>query len=214
MSGFKHIAPLFESRFGIKSDDAYRELADAFDGGLRGRNFNELLDARNISYEEDEILLLVEAYRSHSPGIALSETTMETLSSLAKQYKLGLLTDGYLVAQEKKVQSLGLAGFMRAILFTDELGRKYWKPRTKPYKRVIEELVERPGSSIYFEITPRKTSRAKEVGMLTVQVLQWSQRRSDNLDESYHPHLFVKKVSDIPDLIEEINRKVEGGWRR
>ena len=53
---------------------------------------------------------------------------------------MGLLSDGYLEVQQNKFKALDLAVFFDAVLFTDELGRQYWKPHTRPFKVLLQRL--------------------------------------------------------------------------
>ena len=63
------------------------------------------------------------------------------LKTLKKRYKLALLTDGYLPAQRLKVQALGIEKYFQAIVYTEELGREYWKPSTRGFENILKELV-------------------------------------------------------------------------
>ena len=45
----------------------------------------------------------------------------------------GIITDGYLVAQKRKVAALGLEQLVDYVVYSDEFGRDHWKPSSVPY---------------------------------------------------------------------------------
>ena len=65
---------------------------------------------------------MVDLYRSHIPKINLLPGINEYLLSLSKDYKLGLVTDGYIQTQNNKINVLGIKKRFDRILITEELG--------------------------------------------------------------------------------------------
>ena len=45
---------------------------------------------------------------------------------------LGLISDGYLVAQQKKLAALNIREAFQAVVFSDAFGRDSWKPSPRP----------------------------------------------------------------------------------
>lgn len=53
--------------------------------------FNRLLGKYNIEYSKDDVIDLVNIYRSHKPNISLYDDAKEILNYLYRNYKLGLI---------------------------------------------------------------------------------------------------------------------------
>lgn len=79
------------------------------------------------------------------------------LALLRERYRLALLSDGYLVVQQRKLAALGLAGHFDAVVFSDEWGREAWKPATRPFEAVMQRLGGlRPEAVVYVADNPAK----------------------------------------------------------
>lgn len=83
------------------------------------------------------------------------------------------MTDGYLPTQRLKVQALGIEGYFAAIVYTEELGRQFWKPSPRGFERLMELLKARPEQMVYVADNETKDFIApNQLGMLTIQLLR------------------------------------------
>ena len=202
-SGFVVVSGLLEKLYGLQKEDSYKELMETFYGGIRGKNFNAFLDGRGLDYSEDVIIELVGAYREHKPKITLPEVSKRTLVSLSeKGFKLGLLTDGFLEAQKKKVESLGLKSFLDAIVYSDMLGKEYWKPNARPFVEITRMLEVSGKECSYVADNPEKDFKgAKECGMLGIQTLHWARKDFASVSETYRPDIVIDSLEILPELV-------------
>lgn len=202
-SGFKYIANVMSIRYKLDSIEVFKELIADFDAGIRGKNFNRVLERNGINYNPSEINALVMEYRDHDPDIEIPKSTIKALDHMKKNgLKLGLITDGFLVAQKKKVETLCLKHYMSSIVYTDELGKDFWKPNIKPFKVICDSISEPPAFCAYIGDNPSKDFKgAKEFGMLTIQTLQWSCIDTSGLNEEYLPHGFVEDLNGVINII-------------
>jgi putative hydrolase of the HAD superfamily len=60
-----------------------------------------------------------------------------------------ILTDGYLSAQQKKVELLKLEERVEKIVYTDFFGRDYWKPSPHCFELLMNEYHLSPGQCVY-----------------------------------------------------------------
>ena len=112
---------------------------------------------------------LIEIYRNHIPDISLAENIMIFLRNLKKRFKLGIVTDGYVVVQENKVLALGLDRFMDAIVYT---GNGKSKPSVEPLLEIAKKLDVNPTDCTYIGDNPLKDfGGAREAGFKTIRVL-------------------------------------------
>jgi len=199
ISGFRRVALYLEAEYGCERDEIFGLLKADYENGLRGNNFDVLLEKIGLESEADLVTALVKEYRSHKPQISLPDISAELLTYLVnKSYSLGLLTDGYLECQRLKVESLGLEKFMDAVVYTDWWGRAFWKPHTKGYFEVIRKLGVDEIRCCYVADNPEKDFKgAKVCGMRTLQVLQWVSKDAALFPKECRPEAVVDSLADL-----------------
>ena len=202
-SGFAVIAGLLERLYSLQKEDCYKGLMETYYGGIRGKNFNAFLDERGLDYGEDVIIELVGAYREHKPKITLPEVSRQTLVSLREGgFKLGLLTDGFLEAQEKKAESLGLESYFDAIVYTDVLGKEFWKPNARAFVEITRMLEVSAKECSYVADNPEKDFKgAKECGMLGIQTLHWARKDCAAVPDTHRPDIVIDSLEILPELV-------------
>jgi len=173
-SGFRAGAQFIATLSDKHTPDAiFATIWDCFQSGNHSSTFNAALERLGIPYDPNLIGKLIEIYRTHAPTLTLPPESRATLDALKGQYTLGLLTDGYLPTQRLKVQALGIESCFAAIVYTEELGREFWKPSPRGFERLTELLSARPGQMAYVADNEAKDFIApNQLGMLTVQVLR------------------------------------------
>jgi putative hydrolase of the HAD superfamily len=169
LSGFQAIAAWAETSSRIPASEAFQELKSLFDRGVRGDTFDRWLRQRKLP--PDLVSTLVSTYRQHSPAIKPDPDAREVLEALQKQYRLALVSDGYLEVQKAKLTALGLERFFEAIVFSDELGRDHWKPSQLPFTTAAKLLRLQPAEMLYVADNPVKDFLgARQLGMFTVRL--------------------------------------------
>ncbi len=201
-SGFRVIA----ARLAAPDHDAdsiFQLLCQAFESGPRDRVFNTVLQKLGLSDDPQLIAELVSLYRTHRPDLQLDNSTRRLLTDLKKNYTLGLLTDGYLPAQPLKVEALQLQKYIPHILYTEELGRQFWKPSPVPFEKMTELLRCPPAQTVYIADNPAKDFLApRRLGWFTVR-LQHSGQLHQNLTPAPDslPHFTISSLTDLPSLL-------------
>ena len=122
------------------------------------------------------------------------------LNILAKFYKIGLVSDGYVEVQQRKWSVLGIDHFFDAVVFSDALGRENWKPSIAPFKLVLEQLNISPELSVYIADNPWKDFLgARQLGMYTIQVKR-TESEYGNLQApglEYRPDLTIDSLAEV-----------------
>jgi putative hydrolase of the HAD superfamily len=145
--------------------------AGAFDA--MDRQFNLQLGSGGVAE-------MVELYRAHTPEISPLAGMPELLRTLRTSRRLGLLSDGFLPAQQLKLGALGLGELFDVTLFTESLGRGAWKPSRIGFEHVRHELATPHASCAYIADNPAKDFVApNELGWLTIQLKCDGQIHSD-----------------------------------
>lgn len=143
-----------------------------FSAGNHTTTFNQALQTLGIDCDEKVIRQLVTVYRNHTPAIELPETSKKVLDELKQNYALAMLTDGFLPAQKLKVQALGIEYYFQYIVYTEELGREFWKPSPVGFQKILEELNVAPQNCVYIADNPQKDFIApNSLGFTTIQLL-------------------------------------------
>lgn len=201
-SGFRVIAGRL-AVFGCDADSIFNLLWQTFESGPRDRVFNTVLQQLGQNEDPQLIAELVSLYRTHRPAIQLDNSTRRLLAALKKNYTLGLLTDGYLPAQQLKVEALQLQKYIPHILYTEELGRQFWKPSPVPFEKMTQRLRCLPAQTVYIADNPAKDFLApRQLGWFTIRLQHPAQLHS-NLTSApdSHPHFTISALTDLPSLL-------------
>jgi len=155
-SGYHHISRLLSYRYGKEADALYHLLIRVFNESTQNV-FNRVLDKLGITYTRNDIMDLVEEYRSHFPTVEFFDDVLPCLQDLKKnQIKVGVITDGYANAQLQKLKAVKAINYFDEIIVTDELGREYWKPHPKAFEMMTEKLNVEFNEMIYVGDNPEK----------------------------------------------------------
>ena len=181
----------------------YQEALYLFNQGTRGNIFNLALDQLKVDYDLDFIDKLVAVYREHLPTIVLYEDAKWAIQYLKDKYKLGIITDGFLVTQKNKVKALGIADDFDVVVFSDAYGRENWKPSSVPYTKVMEALQLRGEQLIYVGDNPAKDFvTAKKMGWLTIQIKRkQGEYLNIEVSEEYQAHFVIESLFELKDLL-------------
>ncbi|MDD5459678.1 MAG: HAD family hydrolase [Phycisphaerae bacterium] len=204
-SGFRAVAEYLWESQGLDSEQAFGAFWREFMEGDRSAVFNNALKNLDIPYTGNFIGRLVEVYRCHEPKIGLVGETRLMLDQLAEKYTLALLTDGFLPAQKLKVQSLGIEKYFRCIIYTEELGRDFWKPSTAGFEKMLKILGEKAENCVYVADNEQKDFIAtNKLGMKTIKLTFPGQVHTQNFD---HPeHKAGIEIDGIGSLTEVLSR--------
>ncbi len=208
-SGFKAIAKYLSDNMdlNVSESELYSDFRSAFDSGRRRDIFNFVMDKQGLPEDSQLIRRLVNIYRNHIPDIKLPDDSKNLLDELKKDYRLALLTDGFAPSQIHKVRSLGIRPYFNRIVFSQSLGRKYWKPSVRGYKIILKKLNCPPESSVYIADNPRKDFIGpNKLKMHSVRLIRAASLHKDRKSEhkSAEPEYTTDKIEDIPDIIKKL----------
>ena len=170
LSGFCAVAAWAQEHLAIPVRQGKTELRCLYERGVRGDTFDRWLAMHDLE-SKGLVPRLVRVYREHEPQLLPFPKVPELLDSLHRRYRLGLVSDGHLAVQQRKLAALNLAGHFDAIVFSDAWGREAWKPSVVPFRAVLEQLKVDAARAIYVADNPLKDFLgARQVGMYTVWI--------------------------------------------
>ncbi len=182
LSGMRAVAVWAQKQLGFPPQRSFAEFRQLFQQGVRGDTFDRWLADRGLE-PNGRLGAMVKAYRQHEPQITLEPAVRELLIRLGRRHRLGLVTDGYLDVQKRKVAALDLEHPIPAIVYSDALGRDAWKPSPRPFEAVLGRLSVSGDEAVYVADNPAKDFRgARQVGMDTIRI-----RRTDGLHRNAEP---------------------------
>jgi len=133
--------------------------------------FNDLLNYFGIQKKDTlrKVVALFNDYRGD--GIKLYPDVFPMLKSLnEKGWRIGLITDGNIKRQQRKIKLLGINPFFDFIIYTKKLKSK---PSHLPFKEAINKLGGYSPSLYYVGDNPLVDfAGAKKVGIRTIRVLR------------------------------------------
>ncbi|MBN2644199.1 MAG: HAD family hydrolase [Desulfuromonadaceae bacterium] len=142
---------------------------------------------------------LVREFINHDPAIDCYPGVKEMLADLRPRYRTGILTDGRLSVQQKKIQALALQGLVDEILYSAELGLE------KPDRQLFLWFEERFGLKgrqlVYIGDNPHKDfSGARERGWRTIRVLT-GEHADSPCPAGQDAEIMLSSVLDLPSIL-------------
>ena len=137
----------------------------------RGRVFDVIVGEFDVGDPDDMVTRMIDTYRRHAPNITLFPDADAALDRLRPDHKLGLITDGYAVAQHAKIDALRLRDRLDAVIVTDDWGREFWKPHPRAFEEMSQRLDVVPSLCTYVADNPTKDFDAPNaLGWRTVRI--------------------------------------------
>jgi len=202
LSGYRAVHEWQLPRFGIKSflDDALEIYASAD----RNRLFNRVLEKNGFPGDAEVIREMVKHFREHLPTLSLYEDAEWILNHYKSQRKnLAIITDGFAISQQNKVQALKLEPYFQRIIYTDALGgRPFWKPNPAAFQMVMQEFKGDPREFVYIADNPLKDFLApKSLGWHTVHIVRESGvYKGVDVPESHLADRTVRSLRELHNL--------------
>jgi putative hydrolase of the HAD superfamily len=175
-----------------------------FTAGNHTKTFNAAL--RELGIVDDKLIQqLIYVYRNHDPKITLPQESRDVLSELSPKFTLALLTDGFLPAQQLKVQVLGIEKYFECIIYTEQLGREFWKPSPAGFEKLMETLNVKSQSMAYVADNQMKDFIApNKLGFATIQIIRPARLHSESSQEPGAAARYtISQISQLPPLLDK-----------
>jgi putative hydrolase of the HAD superfamily len=145
-------------------------LWETFERGVRGRNFDFLVEHFGLSHRHT-VPDLVSVYRHHHPSIRLLSGAEALITDLrARAVPLGLISDGPVVGQLAKLKALGADRLLDVVILTDKWGTEYRKPHERPFI-AMEQSMSAAQALVYIADNPAKDFvAARRRGWKTIRI--------------------------------------------
>ena len=200
-SGYKHVARVIAKEFGFVEQQVKNQLYALYQNDVKNV-FNRFLENKGITYDLSFVKYLVEVYRNHIPDIGFLDDVEETLNALKKQeIKIGIISDGYLVTQHNKAKVLQLYDKVDKVIFTDELGKEFWKPCSKAFEIMKDYFQVDYDEMMYVGDNPQKDFYIKKV--LPIKTVRICRKNAIYQNVEYLENIKEDiQINDLTDLLD------------
>lgn len=195
---FKEITKYLSKKHNISKQEIYKRLVNLWreKTSMYSHLFDDLLDFFNLEIELENIIKIFNDYDGEFKPYPDVIQTLKELKN--RNHKLGIITDGKVERQKRKIKSLGIDEFFDAVIFTKEFDNP--KPSEIPFQEAINKLKVSPQKSFYVGDNPLiDFEGAKKIGMKTVRVLKGEFR--DIPKNEYIDY----EISELKELLKVIN---------
>ena len=206
-SGFTSVSEfLADLQKSQPAERIYDVLWKKFKAGNRTKTFNAALDELGIPYDDRLIQKLIYVYRNHVPKITLPQQSTDVLSRLSGRYMLAMLTDGFLPAQKLKIKALGIEKYFKFILYTEQLGREFWKPSPVGFEKIIQTLNAKPQSIAYVADNQMKDFIApNKLDFSTIQIIRPARLHSESSTQPNAAAQYtISQLNQLPALLDKL----------
>jgi putative hydrolase of the HAD superfamily len=202
-SGYCVVAVTLRQKLG--RSEAFEEwLWARFEAGESSGAFDALDQEFALGLSGEDIGELVKAYREHAPAIAPLGGVVALMKKLrAAGVKLGVLSDGYLPAQRRKLEAVGVASLLDAVVLTEELGRDCWKPSAEGFERIAADLgVTHAGCTYVGDNVAKDFVAPNRLGWRTIQLtLPGQVHASRPIAPGGAPDVVVTSIAELADVL-------------
>lgn len=169
---FGEISAYISKKYGSSQQDVFQSLVQLWQEktSMYPRLFDDLIALLHLG--QGELENLVSIFNGHTTKLEPYPDVIPTLKRLqGEKYKLGLITDGNVRRQQRKLQMLDLEHYFDTIVYAREVEPK---PSSLPFVTALSKLeVATEEDTFYIADNPLLDFKgAKEAGMHTVRILR------------------------------------------
>lgn len=188
--GMQHIETITKDEFRVRSKDIFGDWLQSFESYTPAYKDELFFLYENLPLDSIPPLAL--------ESIALYDDARELLSWIqGLPFKLGILTNGSLKAQNRKVEILSLKNFGFHIEYARVRGVEYEKPHSDAFMRILSRLQVNADEAIFIGDNPKTDiAGAYNAGLQAI----WLKRGYGALLPCEVPHIAITHLSEIKDL--------------
>ena len=194
---FKEIAMYLSKKYNISKEEIYVKLKNIWKEktSMYPYLFNDLLNLLDLKKELNNILKI---FNNYEGVLQPYPDVINVLNRLKeKGYLLGIITDGTIERQKRKISLLGLDNFFDTIIFTKQLNNP--KPSKIPFEYAIEKLNVNSECTYYVGDNPLIDFKgAKKTGMKTIRVSKGEFR---NIPKNKYIDHEIKELEELLGVI-------------
>ena len=194
VAGYAHVAQWVEQQTGRPAREAFRRLWGMYRRGEGSVAYQTL--CAELGWAAERVTDLITRHRAHPTHLALTRSADSALRALRPTWRVGVLTNGIPELQRRKVEGLGIATRVDAVVYADEIV-EYGKPAREVFARVCELLCVPPWRAVMVGDDPRAdVVGGRQAGLRTI----WLQRPNRSAPPPWAVDAVVESLADVPTL--------------
>ena len=195
---FNEIAAYLSKKHNVAGNNTYKRLMKIWKTKTSTYPylFDDLLNNLEL---KNELKNTIKIFNEHDSLLKPYDDVIPTLKELKKKnFKLGIITDGNIERQKRKMKSLGIADFFDVIVLTKKLGNP--KPSEIPFQKATNKLKVIPQNSFYVGDNPLIDFKgAKKIGMKTIRILKGEFK---TISKDKYIDYEIKEIKELLNIIE------------
>lgn len=168
---FNSISKYISTKYNIPQQEVYKTLVGLWreKTSMYPYLFNDLLSLLHLDRDNPEDI--VKIFNEYSGWIEPYPDVIPTFRTLQEMdYKLGIITDGNVERQKRKLELLRFESLFDVIIYAEELESK---PSSLPFLMALQKLKVRATDAFYVADNPLIDFKgAKEAGISTIRILR------------------------------------------
>lgn len=201
IGAFESISKYVSSEYDLPEQKIYKTLGKLWQKktSMYPYLFNDLLKLLQIKQDSPEVIdALVRLFNGYAGNIELYPDVLPTLQELrGRLYKLGIITDGTVERQKRKIELLKLEPLFDVIIYTKEIESK---ASPTPFLAALARLNVKAPDAYYIADNPLIDFKgAKEVGIKTIRILRGEYTK---IPRNEYIDFEVEKLEELLEIIE------------
>jgi len=201
IGAFESISKYVSSEYDLPEQKIYKTLGKLWQKktSMYPYLFNDLLKLLQIKQDNPEVIdALVRLFNGYAGNIELYPDVLPTLQELrGRLYKLGIITDGTVERQKRKIELLKLEPLFDVIIYTKEIESK---ASPTPFLAALARLNVKAPDAYYIADNPLIDFKgAKEVGIKTIRILRGEYTK---IPRNEYIDFEVEKLEELLEIIE------------
>lgn len=171
LGAFGDVSEYVSKKYNLHKQDIYNTLVKLWEEktSMYPSLFNDLLNPFHLDQSACEDILRI--FNRYSGKLELYPNVIPTLNVLRERdYKLGIITDGNVERQKRKIELLKLEPLFDIVVYTKEVEAK---PSSSPFLVALRKLGVNAADALYVGDNPLLDFKgAKETGIRTIRVVR------------------------------------------
>ena len=198
MRAFKSVSEHLQKQFKIEQKTTFDFLYSNWKKttSMYNKIFDDVIEKFDLRISTLDLVKIFneqEVYKSD-----LFSDTIPVLEKLSKKFKLGIITDGNISRQKRKIENCKIHDFINFTVYTKEIESK---PSPKPFQYALNQFSLNGIRSFYVADNPKiDFEGAKQLNFSTIRIIRGEFR---NIDSDQYVDYTIKKLDEIEKILDE-----------
>jgi len=194
---FKSISYYIYKNFKINQQTTYEILNKNWkrNTSMYNRIFDDLVEDLDLKININDIVKIFNEQKVEENDLFLD--TIPVLKKLSNEYKIGIITDGNVLRQKRKIQKCGVESLVDLIVYTKTLQPK---PSPVSFQYALNQLSSNNIQPFYVADNPKiDFIGAKKMNFTTIRIVRGEFK---DVDSDKNVDYSIKTLKDVREIVE------------